>query len=207
MFCIIKDNTVIAGPNYWSKIRFEHILSEDCGINISLPDSSTQPIMIDDSVKILPVIEHNIPDYNTKTHQLVGPIYTITDESISLDYTTTEKSVEVVQNELKAQVTNNRWISENAGILVTIQGVDVKVDTDRTKRDIFSQLLLNMSDVVDWKFGNNWIQITKQDVQLISSSIFNHVQNTFKWEKDKHLEIESCTTLTQLNDVILTYGN
>jgi hypothetical protein len=58
---------------------------------------------------------------------------------------------------------------------------------------------------VVWKFpkSNNFVVCDKNNILQIIQLFNSQTQNAFKWEFDKCSEIDNCTSLTELDNIIL----
>ena len=90
-----------------------------------------------------------------------------------------------------------------------MQNVEVTADTNRGDRDIFIQkyLLMNENDVVTWKFPETWLNLTKLELGLIVAAGAAHVQNAFEWEDALVNQIGNCTTLEELDAIVIVEQN
>ena len=200
MFCLIINNEIAFGPCSWSKYVFQVKIQELCNIGYELPDNLLIPLNITPNIKILPT-DIDIPHYNEKIQQLVGPLYDIQDDCVNGHYELDDKPIEVVQNELIDKCAAIRWEREIQGITISINDKDLFISTNRGERDIFLQTYQCMSDEVDWKFGDDWVKLTKTDLQTIVTAIFNHIQGVFVWEQQKQQEIKTAATLADLDNI------
>lgn len=206
MFIIAHNDSVILGPMRWNRYRFENEIQEECEIAATLPDLNTSSVIsVSDDVKIYPVIATVHEQFNPRTQHLHGPFWTFTEDGATASYIAQDLPVESVKSSMKAEVANQRWVKESAGFSMTVQGVEVRIDTSRGNRDVFVQKYLLMADeeVSQWKFNDTWIALSKQDMMAIVSAINSHVQAQFDWEAGKIAEIDQCITLEQLDAIVI----
>lgn len=208
MFVIVYQNSVILGPMRWNKFRFQNEIREELEIEVDLPskNDNNQPILIDQNLRILPVVGTPDPSFNPRTQFLNGPFWTFTDTEATSAYVPEYKSIDAVKNQMKSEVAAERYKKEISGVKVTIQNNEVTVETDRETRNVFVQKFTLMSDneTVNWKFPETWLTLTKSELGQIVSSGAQHIQDQFDWEMLKTQEIESCSTLPELDAVIIT---
>ena len=208
MFVIIYNNSVILGPMKWNQRRFQSVIEEECEIITILPETNIDDsvITINENIQILPVQETPNPEFNQKIEILHGPFWEFTTTHAISSYIVQPKVLEAVQNELKNELANTRWEKEIAGIKITIQNVEITADTNRGVRDLFVQqyLLMGETETVMWKFPETWLNLTKQDLGLIVGSGANHVKQAFEWEQSLVNQIDLCTTLSELDALVLT---
>lgn len=184
----------------WSNHNFQVGLYDVSQIDMELPEFITEPLIINEQLRIVPV---NITplSYNDKIQRLAGPFYEIKESEVIGTYKIGEKSVEEVQHFLLDKCANSRWVKETQGTVVRIQDTDITIPTNRDERNVFLQTFQCMTDVVNWKFGDTWMTLTKEDMQLIITSIFKHVQQVFEWEQTKASEILKAQTLDELDGI------
>jgi len=207
MFVIVYNNSVILGPMRWNRYRFQNEILEECEFSVTLPDSNTtNAIVVSNDIKILPVEGTQNPAFNSKIEFLNGPFWEFTDTKAICSFEVQSYKVDAVKNQLFSLCAAERWKKESLGVKINLQGLDVTIDTARGNRDILIQkyLLLNETDVIQWKFSEGWLGLTKTDLGEIVAVINKHVQDQFDWELAKIDEINACETLEQLDAVIIT---
>jgi hypothetical protein len=206
IYVLINNNQVINGPRAWNYRSFESTLEDDLEITTKLPLQKTDndPIIIDEDTKILPATLI-YQDYNPKIQYLNGPFWEFSDTLATGTFVIEPNNIDAVKNDLISKVAANRYAKEISGVKVTIQNTEVTIDTARGNRDIFVQkyLLMSDTDTVQWKFPECWLTLTKSDLGLIVSTGATFVQEQFNWEEGKVVEIKACTTLEELDAVIL----
>lgn len=207
MFVIVYNNFVILGPMKWNKGRFQNVILEECEIETFLPNTNEDsvPIFVNDQIKILPIQDGLSAQFNSKIEILHGPFWEFTETHAIRTYQTVSKPIELVKGELKAQVATERWKKEVSGVKTVIQNTEISVDTNRGDRDIFIQkyLLMNENDTVLWKFPETWLTLTKSELGQIVAVGAMHIQQSFEWEAHLVNQIESATTLEELNLIVI----
>lgn len=207
MFVIIENDNVILGPKRWNKLAFEDCLLEDCDISFTLPSSNdnNEPIIVSDTIKILHVVALPQPNYNGKIQRLDGPYWNFTDTTAEMYFGIADLDIDAVKNMLKTTAANNRYAKEVSGIKYLVQEQEVTVDTARGSRDIFLQTYLAMADneLIEWKFPEGWFSLAKWELGGIVGAGKKHIQDCFAWEQTKGLEIDSKTTLAELDAIDL----
>jgi len=205
MFVIIQNSSLIFGPKNWSKLIFEEIIKEDCNLecNISVQNDENLPVVLDNDVKILPVVSINQPSYNSKIERLEGPYWNFYEDRAEMYYTVGDLPIDAVKNRLKNIISSNRYEYEKIGFDMKIQNADIYINTGRTERSVFLQTLFYMEDneTINWKFSEGWMQLTKPDMQQIVSKIKTHVQSCFIWEQNKIAEVDAANTLEELDAI------
>ena len=206
MYVLINNNQVINGPRSWNYRSFESTLEDELEITQKLPIQKTDndPIIINEETKILPATLI-YQGFNSRIEYLDGPFWEFSDTLATGTFIIKPNNIEAVKNDLIAQVAAIRYTKEISGIKVTVQNTEVTIDTARGNRDIFVQkyLLMGESDTVQWKFPECWLTLTKSDLGMIVSSATAFIQDQFSWEESKALEINACSTLEELNSIVL----
>lgn len=203
MFVIVHNNFVIFGPRPWNKLAFEEILREECEVEYTLPGrkDNLDPININDNTRILTIA--NLPDpegFNPKIHRLDGPYWNFKEDVAEMYFTKSDLPVDMVRDQLKAKVADNRYKKEVAGFKMTVQGHEVTIDTARETRDIFLQthLFMGNTETITWKFPEKWLDVSKTNLEQIITAGKAHIQSCFNWEKAKASELDNAKTLTDL---------
>ena len=202
LYVLVHDNQVINGPRQWNYRSFESTLEEDLGITFKLPISKTDelPIEIDVLTKILPakLIQQ---DYNSKIEYLHGPFWDFSKDYATGTYEKKSNDIEAVKNALKAEIATNRWKKECSGVEGTVGATKVLLTTAREGRDVFLQALQAGRFDKRWKFGDTWLDIDETTLKEFVQTIDTHIQTSFDWEYVKIQEIDTCSTLEDLDQV------
>jgi hypothetical protein len=207
MYVLVSDNFVLNGPRLWSPRSFENTLRNDLNINYSLPSNKSdgEPIFITETVKILPAVFDENPQYNPKIEYLHGPFWDLSGNVAIGSYTVERNHIDSVKGAFKEIVTANRYKKEIAGTTCTIQNTVVNINTTREIRGNYIQryLMLGDNETLDWKFEYFWMTLTKGDMAIISQTIATHIQQQFDWEANKHIEIDLASTHEELDIINL----
>lgn len=205
-FVFLEDSFVHWGPVAWTKRRFESYLDSEFGIQMTLPDQTDQAVIVNTQIRIIPIVSVTEPNYNPKIERLAGPFYTLRDTDCDMYYTVEDLPIDAVKNQLIAKVAEERYRYELAGLDYTINGTVVSIPTDRDTRAKFVQEYLLGSDGKSWKFNDVWLTLSNADFKSIAVAIDSHVQSAFDWERAKTTEIRNCTSLADLDKVVLTFA-
>lgn len=207
MFVVVHDNSVIFGPKTWNKLNFQEVILDDCEVECTLEtrNDSNLPVVINDSIKILPVVRLPEPEFNGKIQRLDGPYWNFYDDKAEMYFTAGDLPIDAVKNMIKGTVAANRYEYEVKGFTKTIQGTEVTIDTARVSKDVFLQTYLTLSDseTVNWKFHEAWLTLTKSEIGEIVDNIKSYVQSSFTWEQAKVVEIDAANTLNDLDAIDL----
>lgn len=182
----------------WMKMNHELVIS----LPFDKPDDSDFPLVVNEDCMIFPVeVDRPAEVTNPLVHYYYGPLWEILPNKVVAHYELHNLELHVVKGNYKGKAAYLRYQKEIAGIKVTIDGKEYQIDTNRESRSIFFRQLVTMSDtdVINWKFSNeNWVQLTKQNLQLIVDSIDAHVQSAFNEEYALSLEIDSKQSVEEL---------
>lgn len=195
---------VLLGPVEWKPGFIASVIQQDLELpfkpTVLASDVNRVPFDIVDNVRVRPVKEVR-GDINQKIQRYEGPFWSYTDNEATATYTAVDKPIDQVKNEIKQLISAERYRKEVAGVKTTIQGVEVTIDTSREGRNIFSQkyILMVDGDVVNWKFPEGWLNLTKNDLGTVVTAGAAHIQSSFDWEMNKNNEVDVCTTLAQLD--------
>lgn len=202
-YILTENKTVLLGPLSW-KPRFLQSELDDLEVDykISPIEGYTK---INDDLEIFPITSAFAPDHDSYFESLSGPYYTFTDTEASQTYTKIDLDIQSIKYNLKSIVTDYRYKIENAGTKITIQDLKVTIDTARGNRDIFVQkfLLMNDTDIVEWKFPEGWLTLSKVELGSVVAAGNDWIQNAFGAEKLKHDEIDACNTIEELKLVVI----
>jgi hypothetical protein len=199
---------VLLGPINWNPRYIASVLQSDLDLDqaptILASDEQRVPYDILPNVRVRKVNEV-YAELNAKTQRHEGPFWTYDNDEATATWTAVDKPIDLVKGELKTLVAAERYIRENAGITLTVQNVPVWCDTSRGNRDIFFQkyAVMGENDTVNWKFPNTWLTLTKAELGIIVASGTAYIQGCFDWEETKSVEIDACTTLAQLDAIVI----
>jgi frataxin-like iron-binding protein CyaY len=205
MYALIHKNEIKVGPRDYH-VAFFNKFFEDNSLAHQAPNyyDSRESIIFDDDSKIVWVNDAIIPSYNPITEQLAGPFWDSSSEPVSGYYEVADRSLDSAKNDLKASLANNRYNLEVSGVKVTIQGTELLIDTSRDNRNIWFQSLVLLPDnsTQEFKFSaDQWLVLSKTDIQTIVNAIVSHVQSAFVWESSKIVEINSANDKLQLQNI------
>lgn len=201
MYVITQHDLVVLGPMQWNTRMFNSVIEDDCDtiVNIKQSDVNRLPLIFENNIKIRRCVESRSA-MNEKTQMYGGPFWSFTDTTGRATYTTINKPIELVRENLKKDLASNRYRVEVSGVKTIIQGLEVTVETDRESRNIFVQQLLLMPDngAVKWKFPEGWLSLNKSELGVCVAAGVAHVQAAFSWESEVVALIESATIETIL---------
>jgi len=208
-FALIHNNQLLLGPIGFNVRMINSELEElDLEDRIS-PQSYTQvPIHFSDQLTHLVLIEKEYPEYNPKYQNVGDFIWEIIKvenipEKVKLTYIINNKTLDEVKNNFKEQLPSLRREKENKIISLSIKNSEVEISTSREERILLSTKLASLPGVHNYKFKNTWMQIDENDLHYIVSEVDKIVQQAFDWELLKIQEIDSCTSIDQIYNIVL----
>ena len=205
MYAVIYDNRVLVGPMNWNRGMFQGAL-ERKGIQYPLPRTAPDnlPLTINEHAKIMRVDEIR-PTMNPLVEFYYGPLWDITEETAIANYEVHDSPIESMRYNLKQVAAQERYKREVLGTTTTIQEQTVTIDTNRGARDIFVQkyLLMTDSDLVNWKFPETWLTLTKQDLGTVVQAGAQYIQSCFDWELNIAEQIDLAQTKQDLLAIII----
>jgi hypothetical protein len=203
---LIDNGYMKVGPRDYIRVFFEDYLNLR-GIDFDLPGSydSIEPIVINDTIRIAPVEDPIIPEFDTPTQQLAGPFWNSNENPVTGWYDVAPVDLDIAKNKLKTLLAAKRYEKETSDIDITVEGQTVSVSKKRGElRNIWINILTTMgdSDTKNYKFSNGtWITLTKSDVKSIADDIDQSVQAAFDWELSFINRIDAATTASQIQEL------
>lgn len=205
-YLIVENKEIIhLGPIFW-RHRFIQSELDDLEVDFVVPPVEPNGYLkITDQIEIFPITNLETPNYDPTYEQLTGPFWTFTSTSATGAYTVDVKSLDTIKSDLKATAAAERYKKEVAGTKATIQGKEVFVDTSRDGFNIFVRKYAMMSDteVVQWKFPDCWLSLTKLDLGEVVAAGAAHVESQFVWEQSIASQIDASTTVDELKAIVI----
>ena len=208
MYVIVVNNIVRLGPLAWRSSYFQNFINDI--LNISSQPLPLQPpgeaIVITDTVKILPVRDTIIPEYNARSQYIHLITESISNDSVDILHHVDYKQIEVIKQELIAEIKNERYAREVCGFTTIIQDRSIHVDTTREGR-----LSYFNGASGHWKFAYFdqpvWISITDSDLNELVSKVKTYIQECFSWEIQEILKINQMSSISELENYIVPTHN
>ena len=133
-YLLVENQTyVLMGPIDWRPRMLQSEIDE-LSIPWTVPPVEQGYIKITDNYEIFPVVETIMPNYDSLLEELVGPIYTFNNNQATLTYTKKFIDIAIAKNNIKNKIAASRYIKENAGTTITINGNTYNLETDRDNR-------------------------------------------------------------------------
>lgn len=206
MYVLVHKERVLVGPRDWNRPMFEGAL-EKLKIQVLLPrrDPQELPFIINEDTYITNAAIV-IPPHNEKIETYHGPYWNFENKDLAVGtYEIKERPLGSIREILFKQAADERYRKEVSGAKLTVQGLEVSLDTSRDGRNIFLQkyTLMSDTDTVNWKFPEGWLTLTKAELGSIVVAGATHIQSAFDWEKAKVEEIEAADTAALLDAIII----
>ena len=201
MYAVIHKEKVIIGPKGWDRgffsFRFQQLKINAPTMPRTAPISF--PYIVDENTRIVPATV-TYEEINTMTQYHHGPAWTIGEDSASALYEAVDTPIEQARSNFRNQAADERYKKEVAGTKITIQDLEVSLDTSRDGRNIFIQKfsLMGDTDTANWKFPEGWLTLTKAELGQIVQAGAAHIQSAFDWEKGINDQIDAATTAEEL---------
>lgn len=208
MYVLVYKNQVILGPLKWSRFRFENALMEELEVEkliSSFPDRAPDDIIsYNDDARVYPVREGEHVPHNPRIETRNGPFWTFTDREAVFQYRPIRLELEVAKSFLLQELAAERWKRETAGTTISIDGTDVRFNTDRETRNVIQNHIASGIASINWKVSNdNWVTLNQEQLSTVLSGIQSYVQTCFDWEKCTAETINNATTHEQLLDIVI----
>jgi hypothetical protein len=198
---IVHKNRVVVGPMAWSQKYFTSALKIRHKIDANIPGIEPEilPYVIDNDTKIHRVVE-NRPELNTMIHYYYGPIWDFSNDIIIANYEVKDISIEVAKDNFRSVLASERYKKEISNTKLTLQNLEITIDTSRERRNVYIQKFLTMNDgeVINWKFSEGWLTVSKEELGIIAKACADYIQDAFNWEKSINEQIDSCLTTEEL---------
>ncbi len=208
-FALIHDNQLILGPIGFN-VRMINSELKDLELSDKISPQSyiDVPIHFSDNLTHLLPIEKIVPENDPKYHNIGNFTWEIIEENsqptkVIFTYTISDKTLDEVKNVRKQEVPLVRREKENNIITLTINSVDIEVSTSREERLMLASKITASPGPCNYKFGNTWVEVNTVQLHQIIEEIDSKVQEAFDWELSKLQEIDACTTINEVYDVVI----
>lgn len=194
MYALINGQELLLGPIAFNYRMINSVLEEDLEVNfrVTSQDYLNVPITFTEDIKILPA-RNDIPAYDPRFQTVSQTSHTISATEVVFNYGVSDKSLEQIKSERKAEVAPERWNKENTTVSVTLYGNTITISTSRENRLAIVSKVVSDGGLHNYKFDDgSWVEITSADLVTILNAIDNVVQAAFDWEFAKLSEIDAC---------------
>jgi hypothetical protein len=205
MYALINGQELLLGPVAFNYRMINSVLEEDLEVEfrVTPQDYLNVPIVFTEDIKILPA-RNDIPAYDPRFQSVSQTSHTISATEVVFNYGVSDKSLEQIKTERKAEVAPERWNKENTTVSVTLYGNTITVSTSRENRLAIVSKVVSGDGPYNFKFNDRvWEEIPKTDLQTILTEIDNVVQAAFGWELAKLAEIDACVDGAEVYAVVI----
>jgi hypothetical protein len=200
MYAVVYKDRVIVGPMDWNRSIFQGSLEKE-NVIVGLPRvvPETLPYIINEDAKIA-LVEEQRPEINPAVEFYYGPQWDLSGDKAVAVYEAVDTPIDFARYNLKVKAAEARWKKETAGTKINIQDIEVSLDTSRDGRNIFVQKhsIMAEEEVVNWKFSEGWLSLTKSELGSIVTAGSNYIQSCFDWEKTINDEIDAAASKEEL---------
>jgi hypothetical protein len=206
MYALVNGEELLLGPISFNTRMINSVLEEELEVNfrVTSQDYQSVPISFTEDIKIFPA-RNDIPAYDPRFQSASQTSHTITNTEVVFSYTVSDKSLEQIKNERKAEVAPERWNKENTTVTVTLYNKQITVSTSRENRLALVSKVVSDGGVHNYKFDDGtWVEILKTDLVIILNEIDNVVQAAFDWEFAKLAEIDACVDGEEVYAVVIS---
>jgi hypothetical protein len=203
MYALVHKNQVVLTQELWNTRMFNMTLDEDYGIKrrVLLAEENDVPIIIDEDTKLCTYYEIK-PDYNERIEWLDGPLYEVVGDGVVGTYLVKNLDLSIAKDNLKKLLPAARYAKEVKRVEVTIQDQTFTIPADRDSRLLLASKIVGMNtETINYKVGNLWLDLSKNELNSILRQIDESVQHAFDWEYSKTLEIDACETLEDIDKI------
>lgn len=206
---LIHNNSLELGP-FGLNVHYINQELEDLEVEerVSSQSFSNLPIHFSDGLTHLLPIEKVIPEHNPKYHNIGNLSWEIVEENgvpikVLFTYPIIDKTLEEVKEIRKQEIAPYRREKENTIITLTVNSTEIQISTSREERVLLASKIASDPGPYNYKFSNTWLEVTAEQLQTIMSEIDTVVQAAFDWELSKLQEIDACTTIDDVYDVVI----
>lgn len=224
MYALVYMGRVAITFDKWYLGRINSELRDlDVNSQVVMSDQERVPFSVDLHSRIVPLIEIR-EDYNPRIQYHDGPLWDIQDDKVVATYYPMPLDIDIAKDNLMREVAAQRYFMENVELNISLPfsspsyvpdslsvgadflpaGRSIRILTDKATRSLLASKLPSLGDqFINWKFGDGWVSLNRSDIGYILSRIDKSVQAAFDWELAKVNEIEACSSLDDINAVIV----
>jgi len=212
-FVLTLNNDIILGPLNWSSSEFNKVLNQH-GSNDMLSSDMlaykhgvvpiNNPLVIADTLKIYQVGEIiNDTGFDNILFNGTDISWDLTSGKAIGTYTPTELSIEHIKTTLKQNHRNKLDALEMTPIEVDIDGVTFTISATNWGRLFIMTKLLRLADGESCGWYNNKVKVsvTKDQLMIMLIAVDDYIDSLWDDEIPKIVEIDSCTTISQLKQI------
>jgi hypothetical protein len=112
-YTLLKNENIITGPRDWHQAYFEHFVSEELNQQVTIENPPTEPLIFNESLKLVPTQVISPIELNNIFDQIAGPRFYYDESNNHIaEYYAQEFPVDSIKVNLKFSLANLRWIKE-----------------------------------------------------------------------------------------------
>lgn len=208
-YALVSNNNIVAGPRMWSWSFFNDYFQQN-NLDISqFPRTAPANAVISTTWSLLPVTDPSYPanGVNEPYEQLSGPYWTVYTDHIDGYYTSVPTPLESIKGTLREKAMVSRYNVESIGVTVTVQNTVLTAHSTRDTRDLYliKSLSIGDSDTINWKFKEQWMTLSKSDLQNIHQTIHTSTQSLYDWEYNVTTQINNANTAADLQAITVLH--
>jgi hypothetical protein len=203
MFALVNGTELVLGPIEFNYRLINSTLEDELEIDyrVQPSDHANVPLLITEEIKLLKVV-YDKPEYDGRYEEIFLYKYEIINDEAVFYYQKSSIDLDKIKSDYKAVISNERWIKENSGYITqSINNTEIQISTNRETRISLVTKLASGSGPYNFKFGDTWAEITGEDIGQIITKIDQKIQADFDWELEKINEINSCSSVDELNAI------
>jgi hypothetical protein len=206
-YILVKNRQqILLGPVSWRQRAIQNELLQE-GIEYDVPTETGTYLKFTDEVEIFPCTV-TPPVFNPLYQEPAGPFWTYEENRATGSYNTVDLPLEKVKGLLKGVLAGKRYAKEIEGTTVTINDIEIKLDTTREGRKQYTELLASMgTEAIEFKAGQQFITLQPSDVQTMITAVHTHIQTQFGWEKTVSESIDAASDVDALKNIEVTEIN
>lgn len=203
MFALVNDTELVLGPIEFNYRLINSTLEDELEVDyrIQPSDHSKVPLLISEKIKLLKAVDDK-PEYDARYEEIFLYKYEIINDEVIFYYDKSSIDLDKIKSSYKAVISNERWKRENSGYITQlIDNSEIKISTNRETRISLITKLASGNGPYNFKFGDTWAEIRGEDISQIILKIDQKIQTHFDWELEKINEINSCSSVEELNSI------
>ena len=224
MYALVFKGMIAITFDKWYLGRINSELRDlDVKYEVMMSDQERVPFSLNLHTRIVPLIEIR-QDCNHRIQYLDGPLWDIQDDKVVATYYTSPLNIDIAKDNLRREVAAERYNKENIVLDLSLPfsppsyvpdsltvgadflpvGRSISILTDKATRSLLASKLPSLGDqFISWKFQDGWVNLNRSDIEYILSQIDKSVQAAFDWELAKVNEIDACSSLDEIDAVIV----
>jgi hypothetical protein len=207
MYVVKFKGRVVLGLIPWNAQYIQDVMRNRYRIVIELPylepESTEFPYIVNEDITIYPASENRDDNINPMIQQYFGPTWEFLEDHVVAHYEILPLKLEDAKNNYIARAANIRYNKEISGTKIIFNNIEYNIETNRNSRSKYIEkfIMLGDGESINWKFSEQWITLTKINIQNIIQAIDEHVQSAFDWEFNINNIINSATSLDDLLNI------